>query len=60
MLDRRLGRARLASAPSSQNQEVPGLQARDLDANLPWGPAGSAAVPGLPVARPPHGTDDAP
>ena len=32
----------------------------DLVANLPRVPAGAAAVPVLLVARPPHGTDDAP
>lgn len=48
------------AAGVSRNRKVPGLEARDLVANLPRMPAGSAAVPGLLVARPPHGTDDAP
>jgi hypothetical protein len=50
----------LAGATDSENQEIPGLVARDLlVANLPRVAAAGATI-GLLVGRPPHGTDDAP
>jgi hypothetical protein len=60
MLARRLRLDRLASATHSKNQIDPGLVARvGVVANLPRVAAVGAAI-GLPVGRPPHGTDDAP
>jgi hypothetical protein len=41
------------------NRKVPGRVARDLVANLPRVATGAVAR-AVPVARPPHGTDDAP
>jgi hypothetical protein len=58
-LARRLRLRRLAGGTGREKQKGPGLLARDLVANLPRVATGAVARV-LPVARPPHGTDDAP